>query len=403
MTIYYAVTGTPIAGSRGASTLIRTEYALIQTGFAAVNTDMLLRAPIASPTFTGTVTIPAGAAISGYAPLASPAFTGIPTAPTASVGTNTTQIATMAALAAQALTSALPGQSGNDGGTITTNGAVASWVTGVGQSGKLLTTNGTAASWTDTLTGHLNNAADVTIASASTVNIGAAASNNIIISGTTTITAFDTIAAGATRRVKFSGALTLTHNATSLIIPGGANITTAANDTAQFTSLGSGNWICDFYSRASGIAIAVASQTPYSTVATSGAIAGTPANISFTGINNEDIIIDLENVAIASATAGLNIALSTNNGGAYGAQVTATGSALLSTTGVYSTISITGLKTGNVMVVGGNGQATLGTSGVAATAVASQFTVGAQVNAIKLTASGGQNFANGGVINLKGR
>jgi hypothetical protein len=34
------------------------------------------RAPLASPTFTGTVTIPAGASIDGFAPLASPSFTG---------------------------------------------------------------------------------------------------------------------------------------------------------------------------------------------------------------------------------------------------------------------------------------------------------------------------------------
>jgi hypothetical protein len=51
-------------------------------------------APIASPTFTGTVTIPSGASISGYAPLASPALTGSPTAPTATAGTSTTQVAT---------------------------------------------------------------------------------------------------------------------------------------------------------------------------------------------------------------------------------------------------------------------------------------------------------------------
>jgi hypothetical protein len=38
-------------------------------------------APIASPTFTGTVTIPAGASISGFAPLASPTFTGTVTLP----------------------------------------------------------------------------------------------------------------------------------------------------------------------------------------------------------------------------------------------------------------------------------------------------------------------------------
>ena len=37
------------------------------------------RAPLASPTFTGTVTIPAGANISGFAPLASPSFTGTAT------------------------------------------------------------------------------------------------------------------------------------------------------------------------------------------------------------------------------------------------------------------------------------------------------------------------------------
>ena len=53
-------------------------------------------APLASPTFTGTVTIPAGASISGFAPLASPTFTGTPAAPTASSGDNTTQIATTA-------------------------------------------------------------------------------------------------------------------------------------------------------------------------------------------------------------------------------------------------------------------------------------------------------------------
>jgi hypothetical protein len=55
-----------------------------------------LKAPIASPTFTGTVTIPAGASISGFAPLASPALTGVPTAPTAAAATNTTQVATTA-------------------------------------------------------------------------------------------------------------------------------------------------------------------------------------------------------------------------------------------------------------------------------------------------------------------
>ena len=112
-----------------------------------------------------------------------------------------------------------------------------------------------------TLTSALNEAPPVTLASAATVNIGAAAANSITISGTTTITAFDSIAAGAVRRVTFSGALILTHNATSLILPTGANLTTAAGDVAEFQSLGSGNWRCDYYSKASGAAVLPSSFT----------------------------------------------------------------------------------------------------------------------------------------------
>lgn len=62
------------------------------------------------------------------APLSSPAFTGIPTAPTAAPGTNTDQIATMAALLAQAFLTALPNQAGNAGKFVTTDGVNASWV-----------------------------------------------------------------------------------------------------------------------------------------------------------------------------------------------------------------------------------------------------------------------------------
>jgi hypothetical protein len=67
-----------------------------------IATSIGTKAPIASPTFTGTVTIPAGASISGFAPLASPDLTGVPTAPTAAADTNTTQIATTAFAKAEA-------------------------------------------------------------------------------------------------------------------------------------------------------------------------------------------------------------------------------------------------------------------------------------------------------------
>jgi hypothetical protein len=91
-----------------------------------------------------------------------------------------------------------------------------------------------------------------TIASAATTDLGSKDSGSLTISGTTTITALGTVSAGIRKSVVFSGILTLTHNATSLILPGTANITTAANDRAEFESLGGGNWRCNWYVKASG-------------------------------------------------------------------------------------------------------------------------------------------------------
>lgn len=90
------------------------------------------------------------------------------------------------------------------------------------------------------------------VASASTVDLGAAVGRFVDVTGTTTITSFGTVAAGIWRIVTFTGALTLTHNATSLILPGGANITTAAGDSMVAESLGSGNWKIHIYMPAAG-------------------------------------------------------------------------------------------------------------------------------------------------------
>jgi hypothetical protein len=101
----------------------------------------------------------------------------------------------------------------------------------------------------------------VVLASAATVNIGFAGSANISITGTTTIAAFDNVAEGTLRWVTFAGALTLTHNAASLQLPGAANIATAAGDLAIFKSLGGGNWKCTAYQRISGTGPFPASAT----------------------------------------------------------------------------------------------------------------------------------------------
>ncbi len=90
------------------------------------------------------------------------------------------------------------------------------------------------------------------IASATTTDIGAVAGSYHDITGTTTITSFGTVSAGITKVLQFDGALTLTHNATSLILPGAGNITTAAGDHLYAVSLGSGNWVVPWYGRAAG-------------------------------------------------------------------------------------------------------------------------------------------------------
>jgi hypothetical protein len=91
---------------------------------------------------------------------------------------------------------------------------------------------------------------EATVASAATTDIGAAASYAVKITGTTTITSFGTDGQGF-RFIRFTGALTLTHNASSLILPGGANITTAAGDTCIAIPIPSGGgWYVSNYVRA---------------------------------------------------------------------------------------------------------------------------------------------------------
>jgi len=91
-----------------------------------------------------------------------------------------------------------------------------------------------------------------TLASASTVNIGFPNTINIAITGITTINAFDTYDEGAIRYVVFQGAMTLTHNAGTLVLPGAANILTVSGDVGIFKSNGAGKWTCMVYQRAAG-------------------------------------------------------------------------------------------------------------------------------------------------------
>jgi hypothetical protein len=123
------VTGTlPVAnGGTGATSLtgyVKGNGTSAFTASAAIPVaDVTGAAPLASPTFTGTVTIPAGASIGGYlttataastyAPLASPTFSGTPSLPTGTTGVTQSAGNSSTALATTAfVTAALAASSG---------------------------------------------------------------------------------------------------------------------------------------------------------------------------------------------------------------------------------------------------------------------------------------------------
>ena len=254
----------------------------------------------------GVLAVPAGSGSVTSVAASVPAFLSVAGSPITTAGTLAITYSGTALSVANGGTGAtsLTAYAPVFGGT-TSTGAVQSGT--VGTAGQVLTSNGAGAVPTfqaagsgftgGTLTSALNEAPIVTIASGASVTIGAAAANTITISGTTAITSFDTIASGAVRNVVFAGILTLTHNATSLILPTAANITTAAGDVAGFVSLGAGNWRCAFYQRSSGLAVgsgsgltnftdSLVTAAPYST--TSAAIALIATNVAAT---NLDIVI----------------------------------------------------------------------------------------------------------------
>lgn len=143
--------------------------------------------------------------------------------------------------------------------------------------------------------------AAASLASASTVDLGTVGSRNVLITGTTAITALGSsaVAGRPIYLVRFAAALTLTYNGTSLILPGAQDITTAAGDAAVFEYLGSGNWRCLHYQRASGLpVISPAYSTPVRQTVLAGPVSsGLPAFLPAT-----DVDLNLQSVNITSST-----------------------------------------------------------------------------------------------------
>ncbi|CAB4141018.1 hypothetical protein UFOVP411_15 [uncultured Caudovirales phage] len=102
--------------------------------------------------------------------------------------------------------------------------------------------------------GALNTAAGVTLGAGPTVDLNAMLTNVGVYNSTAAITSMP-LGDGRVRIVRFASAAVLTNGA-SLVLPTGANITTAVGDWAIFVGAGGGVTQCAFYQRASGAALA---------------------------------------------------------------------------------------------------------------------------------------------------
>jgi hypothetical protein len=103
------------------------------------------------------------------------------------------------------------------------------------------------------------------------------------VTGTTSFAAF-TVVAGRRFTVQFDGALTMTHHATTLDLPGAANITTAAGDVAEFFATGTNTVQCVNYTKADGTAVVAGASGAWRLIGTS--VASDSASLAQTGLDS---------------------------------------------------------------------------------------------------------------------